>query len=158
MGGNGENLLRDEGAAVAGFLGSYRHQFDAKGRVALPAPFRRGRENASFVLIQVHDDALSLLPEETWEEIQESLREMRKRKPELRPMALSLTANAQEVQLDKQGRILVPDRFREGAKLGSEALIVGAIDRIEIWDPDSFEERTAAKSEEFDRFVASIFA
>lgn len=143
---------------MAGFLGSYLHQFDAKGRVALPAPFRRGLEEHPFVLIHAHPEALSLYPEESWQEVQQSLRELSKRKPDLRSLVLSITANAHEVQLDKQGRVLVPERLRQAVELDSEALIVGAIDRIEIWEPGRFERRTAVKSEEFDRYVASIFA
>lgn len=143
---------------MAGFLGSYLHQFDAKGRVALPAPFRRGHEAGPFVLIHAHPEALSLYPEESWAEVQQNLREMAKRKPELRPLVLSLTANAHEVTPDKQGRILVPDRLRAAVGVDAEALIVGAIDRIELWEPKRFEERTAATSEDFDKFVASIFA
>lgn len=143
---------------MGGFLGSYRHSFDEKGRISLPAPFRRGREAETFVLVHVHPEALSLYPEASWEEVEQSLREMAKRRPEYRPLVLGITANAHEVALDKQGRILVPDRLREAAGLGSEGLIVGAIDRIEIWEPDRFEESTALRSQEFDRFVASIFA
>ncbi|MFQ5680249.1 MAG: division/cell wall cluster transcriptional repressor MraZ [Gemmatimonadota bacterium] len=143
---------------MSGFLGRHLHTFDEKGRVSLPASFRRGRETEPFVLVHAHPDALSLYPEESWAHVEESLREMAKRRPDYRPLVLGITANAHEVTLDKQGRILVPDRLREGAGLGSEALIIGAIDRIEIWDPDRFEESAGRSSEEFDRFVASIFA
>ena len=52
----------------------------------------------------------------------------------------------------------MPDRLREAADLGSEALIVGALDRIEIWEPARFERASEETTEEFDRFVASIFA
>lgn len=143
---------------MGGFLGSYRHTFDEKGRVSLPASFRRGREDEPFVLVHAQKEALSLYPPESWAEVEEKLREMGKRKPEYRTMVLGITANAHEVTLDKQGRLLVPDRLREAAGLGSEALIVGALDRIEIWEPERFERASGETSEEFDRFVASIFA
>lgn len=143
---------------MGGFLGSHINRFDEKGRISLPAPFRRGREDESFVLVHVHEDALSLYPEDSWVQVQEALREMGRRGPEYRPRILAITANAHEVTPDKQGRILVPDRLREGAGLGPEALIIGAIDRIEIWDPERFEEATSGKDDEFDRFVQGIFA
>ena len=143
---------------MAGFLGSYLHQFDAKGRISLPASFRRGHETTPFVLIQAQPEALSLYPEPNWLEKQAELLEMMARSPEFRPMVLRLTANAQELALDSQGRINVPDRLRESAKLGSEALIVGAIDKIELWDPDRFDSRTGVPSEEFQRFIGQIFA
>ena len=141
-----------------GFLGSHLHQFDQKGRISLPAPFRRGRESESFVLVQAHPDALSLYPEESWREVQESLRDMARRRPEYRHQVLRITADAHELSLDNQGRILIPDRFRDAVGLDSEALIVGAIDRIEIWEPTRFRERTEEDDEEFQRFVRTIFA
>jgi len=143
---------------VAGFLGSYLHSIDAKGRVSLPASFRRGRESASFVLIQAQAEALSLYPEESWLEKQQELRELARRNPDFRPLVLRLTANAVEVTPDKQGRILIPDRMSEAIGLGSEARIVGAIDRVEIWEPGHFAEQTGAEDEAFDGFVRSIFA
>lgn len=143
---------------MGGFLGSYRHSFDEKGRISLPAPFRRGREDEAFVLVHAQKEALSLYPQESWMEVEQSLREMAKRKPELRPLILGITANAHEVTLDKQGRILVPDRLREAVGLGAEGLIIGALDRIEIWEPERFEKATEQTSDEFDRFVSSIFA
>ncbi len=143
---------------MAGFLGSYLHQFDAKGRISLPASFRRGHESAPFILIQAQPDALSLYPEDRWLRKQEELLEMMSKSPEYRPMILRLTSMAQEVTVDSQGRINVPDRLREAVGLDSEALIVGAIDKVELWNPARFEERTSETSGDFERFIGSIFA
>lgn len=143
---------------MGGFLGSYLHQLDGKGRVSLPASFRRGHEKDRFVLVHVHEEALSLYPEESWQGVQESLRDMARRRPEYRHQVLGITADARELSLDKQGRLLIPDRFRDAVGLDSEALIVGAIDRIEIWEPERFRESTGESDEEFQRFVKTIFA
>ncbi len=142
------------------FLGSYVHQLDAKGRVSLPAQFRRGRESDSFVLIQAHSDALTLYPPEAWKRVEEKLIEMVQRRPETRHYLLGLTAQAHDVSPDKQGRILVPERLREAVGLGSEALIVGAIDKIELWDPARFSKSTEAerRNTELEKIGASIFA
>ena len=125
---------------MAGFLGSYLHQLDPKGRVSLPAPYRRGREGESFVLIQTQPDSLSLYPDEAWGEVQAKLREMSERRPELRNQVLSVTAKAVEVIPDKQGRILISEKIRKIVSLEAEVLMVGAINHIEIWDPQRFEE------------------
>lgn len=143
---------------MAGFLGKFRHQFDAKGRISLPASFRRGHETTPFVLLHARPEALSLYPEPRWLEKEKELLEMMTRSPEYRPMVLHLTSMAQELSLDSQGRINVPDRLREGAGLGSEALIVGAIDKIELWNPERFESQTAPTSEEFRDQSGRIFA
>jgi MraZ protein len=143
---------------LGGFLGSYRHSLDAKGRVSLPAPFRHGSASEAFVLIRVHDDALTLYPEEAWKERASQLQEMLKRRPDYRHQLLRLTGSAHRIVPDGQGRILIPDRLRQEAHLENEVLIVGALDKIEIWNPEWFEQRTTGGAKEFDDFAASIFA
>ncbi|MEJ2371182.1 MAG: hypothetical protein P8Y07_10090 [Gemmatimonadales bacterium] len=120
---------------MSGYLGSFVHQVDAKGRVALPASFRRG-----------------------WRPVEEELRELIRKQPEARASVLALTAGALEVSTDKQGRILIPDRMRELVGLNREALFVGALNKIEIWDPRLFRDSTAAPDPKFDPFIESIFA
>jgi len=142
---------------LGGFLGSYRHSLDAKGRVSLPAPFRHGSDAEGFVLVRAHPDALTLYPDDRWEEVAADLAELRRRRPQKRHMVLQLTANAHRIVPDAQGRMLIPERLREEVGLDDEALIVGALDRIEIWQPERFDELTAS-GEEFDELTASIFA
>jgi len=124
---------------VGGYLGSHLNQMDEKGRVTLPAAFRKNSDGASFVLIQVHPDALTLYPIETWEDVEKRMREHLRRAPQRRLEFLALTANAQEVTPDKQGRILIPERLRTSTGLEGEALLIGALDKIEIWSPDRFD-------------------
>ncbi len=143
---------------VAGFLGSYLHQLDSKGRLSLPAAFRRDYEGDAYVLIQAHPDALSLYPRSSWSEVEGRLQDLVKRRPDARHYLLGLTANAHHVSPDRQGRILIPDRLRTGASLDGEALVVGALDKIEIWNPELFEEKTGAGDEPFSDLAASIFA
>jgi MraZ protein len=145
---------------MGGYLGSYLYQVDEKGRVTMPAAFRRG-QNDSFVLVQFHGDALTLIPNENWREVEAGLREMLKRKPDARHFLLRLTANAHEVTPDKQGRVLIPERLRSSAGISSEVQIVGAFDKIEIWDPRRFEEATSSGDEvadEWSKLAAEIFA
>jgi len=158
VGESGEPVPSSKGSRVSGYLGSFHHQVDAKGRFALPAPFRRGSESESFVLIQIHEDALSLYPHASWRPVEAELRELIRRQPEARTSVLGLTASALEVLTDKQGRILIPDRMRERAGLGHEVLIVGALNKIEIWDPERFQSRTEVPDPKFDPFIESIFA
>ena len=140
------------------FIGRFVHQLDEKGRVSLPAPFRRGLDTDSFVLMPVQPDALTLYPPEAWERVQEQLIEMRQRMPEARGYLLGRISNAHAVAPDKQGRILIPDHLRTLAGLESEVLILGAIDRIEIWDPARFQKSIEAGPDDdrFDRLTTSI--
>jgi MraZ protein len=143
---------------MSGFLGSYVHQVDEKGRLSLPATFRRGATEGPLVVVQVHDSALTLYPETTWGEVESRLLELLRRQPESRPYVLGITANAVEVVPDKQGRILVPQRLLNAIGVGETALLVGVIDRIEVWDPQSFGTAVADKGPEFERFATQVFA
>ena len=71
---------------------------------------------------------------------------------------LGLTANAAEVIPDKQGRILIPERLRAGAGIEDEAQLVGAIDKIEIWNPKKFLEVVSESDDDFGDRLAGIFA
>jgi MraZ protein len=142
---------------MTGFLGSFLHQLDEKGRLALPAAFRRSAgEEERFVLIHAQEPALFLYPARAWASVEEQLMDLLRRQPESRGLVLSLTANALETIPDKQGRILIPERLQEAAQLDSEALIVGALEKIEIWNPGVFDSTTRDAKPELEKFVRQI--
>lgn len=143
---------------MSGFLGSYLHQIDDKGRLNLPAPFRREHPDRPMVLVHVFENALTLYPEPAWAEVEGRLRELLRLQPQARSYVLSVTANAVEVAPDKQGRILVPQRLQDAAGLKGPTLVVGAIDRIELWDPERFEASVSARTDDFTRYTHQIFA
>jgi MraZ protein len=62
-----------------------------------------------------------------------------------------------EVELDKQGRIRIPDRLREAAHLESAVVLIGAVDRIELWSPEGFQEQVESGGSEFAQFAPRIF-
>lgn len=142
---------------VNGFLGSYQHQIDDKGRLSLPAPFRREGGDEPMVLVHAFPDALTLYPQRTWAEVEARLREMLRLNPQARAYVLKVTANAVEVVPDKQGRIMVPARLQESVGIAGPTLIVGAIDRIELWNPERFQAATAEPVAEAERFTHQIF-
>jgi len=139
------------------FLGSYTYQLDEKGRVSLPAAFRREAPDQRFVLVQAYAPSLALYPEVEWAQVEERLRDLLRHQPEARLYVLSIMANAVEVTPDSQGRILIPGRLKEAAGLEGQALLVGAIDRIEIWNPSDFEEAIRTGAGEFAKFAPQIF-
>ena len=141
---------------MSGYLGSFQHQVDEKGRLSLPAQFRRESGGQTLVLVHVFPDSLTLYPESTWEGVQEKLREAMRGSPANRAWALRVTANAVEVEPDKQGRILVPQRMQDAVGIAGPALVVGAIDRIEIWNPDRFTAVTAP-AEQTDDITLKVF-
>ena len=122
---------------MIGFVGQYEHQMDPKGRVSLPSAFRRG-EGERFVLIQWEKENLTLFPQEKWLELQRELLDFRRKNPRGANQLRRVVANAVEVSPDKQGRILVPAALQGGAGLSGAVLLVGAIDRVEIWNPETY--------------------
>lgn len=142
---------------MRGFLGSYLHQVDEKGRLNLPAPFRRESPDQSMVLVHVFENALTLYPEPAWAEVEGRLRELLRLQPQARPYVLSVTANAVEVTPDRQGRILVPQRLQEAVGLRGPVLVVGAIDRIELWSPGRFHDSVSTRGQDFDRYTHQVF-
>lgn len=139
------------------FLGSYTYALDEKGRVSLPAPFRREAEEQRFVLLQVYPPALALYPESAWREVEDRLRGVLRNDPAARLWVLRVMSSAVEVTPDGQGRILIPSRLQESANLRGQVLMVGAIDKVELWNPSEFEGAVGGKEEEFERYAPQIF-
>ena len=142
---------------MSGFLGSYTHQIDEKGRLSLPASFRRDGGEEPLVLVHVNPDSLTLFPRPVWSEMEARLREMLRRNRNARPYVLKVTANAVEVVPDKQGRILVPQRMQKEVGITGPTLVVGAIDRIELWSPETFDALTAQEVPEVELLAHEIF-
>lgn len=139
------------------FLGSFTYQLDDKGRVSLPAAFRRAAGDQPFVLVQIFPPSLSLYPLSEWHGVEERLRNLLRHQPEMRMGVMSMLANAFEVAPDAQGRILIPARLQEAAGLGGQATLVGMINRVEIWNPERFEQERQTGVEAFAKVAQQIF-
>ncbi len=130
---------------------------DEKGRVSLPSTFRREADGDRFVLLQWRAPALTLFPVESWAATQERLLAFRRNQPEAWGDVLAITSSAVEVSPDKQGRILIPAWLKEAARLDDKVLLLGNIDRVELWQPDEFEKAARTGSAEFEKFSNQIF-
>jgi MraZ protein len=129
------------------FVGEFLHSVDAKGRLALPARFRAKIERGA-VLTRGIELCLQVFPMETWEEKSRELAEAGIDPRQRRLIERRFFAMAFECELDGQGRIVIPARFREYAGLNGEAVVLGARDRIEVWDPARWQEYTDAMGQE----------
>jgi MraZ protein len=138
------------------FLGSYLHQLDEKGRLSLPASYRRDAADQRFVLVQPYPPSLALYPEIEWAAVEERLQDAM-RTEQGRIYVLQVMSSAVEVIPDAQGRILVPAPLRESAQLDGQALLVGAINKIEIWNPGRFEQAVTANAAQFGDYTSQIF-
>src|SRR5690606_33762307 len=117
----------------------FEHQLDEKGRVALPAAFRREADGESLVLMHGWGDPhLTLLPQPVWRQLLDRLMAVRRTDATAANAVRRLLAKAVEVAPDKQGRILVPAALQAAAALSETVVLHGNIDRVELWSPERF--------------------
>ena len=121
------------------FMGEYNHILDAKGRLIIPARFREllGEE---FILTKGLDGCLSIYPMDAWEAFETKLRALPLTNKNARTFTRFFVAGATNCELDRQGRILVPQTLREFAGLEKEVVLTGNLDRIEIWSKEKWSE------------------
>jgi MraZ protein len=116
------------------FTGEYRHAIDSKGRVAVPARFRAELARGAHVSRWI-DNCLAIFPDEAWARLADRVAGLRHADAGARSFSRFLFSGAFDVELDGQGRVVLPAGLREFAGLKSEAVVVGALDHIELWEP-----------------------
>ncbi|NTU98717.1 division/cell wall cluster transcriptional repressor MraZ [Candidatus Falkowbacteria bacterium] len=130
------------------FIGEYKHNLDAKGRLAIPAKFRAQLEGGAVVTKGL-DNCLVLYPKQEWETLAKKLAALPISKTNSRAFARMILAGAMEVEFDSQGRIVLPAYLRTFATLNKAAVVAGLFDRLEIWDEslwEAYKASTEAKS------------
>jgi MraZ protein len=120
------------------FRGRYTHTVDSKGRVAIPARFRMQLEEGA-VGTQWLDGCAAIFTRDGYEDFAARVGNLPLADERARSFKRWFFSSAFDVENDAQGRIVLPAYIREWAGLGVEALIVGAQDHIEIWDPKKWE-------------------
>ena len=120
------------------FMSEYNHTIDAKGRLIIPSKFREilGEE---FVVSKGMDGCLFVYANDDWSAFEQKLTSLPLINKEARKFARFFLAGAAQVELDKQGRILLPAALREFAELDKDVVLVGVGSRIEIWNKDKYE-------------------
>ena len=142
---------------MSGFLGRYEKRLDDKGRLSLPVPFRREASDGPLVLLQYQAPALTLFPEEAWKPIRDRLADFRRSHPGAAASVRRITSFAVEVTPDKLGRILIPVWLKKAASLDDEVLVVGSLDRIEIWNAGLFDSHLEGDAMDTSEFIHKIF-
>jgi len=115
------------------FRGEYNHTIDDKGRLIIPSRFRY-ELGESFVLTRGLDGCICIYPQNEWDLLEAKLRELPLTNRNSRLVTRFLVGGAVSCELDKQGRILIPAPLREHAGLTKDVVLVGTLERIEIWD------------------------
>ncbi|MBR1701520.1 MAG: division/cell wall cluster transcriptional repressor MraZ [Lachnospiraceae bacterium] len=120
------------------FMSEYNHTIDAKGRLIIPSKFRETLGD-EFVISKGMDGCLYVYANEDWNAFEQKLTSLPLTNKPARQFARFFLAGAASVEVDKQGRILVPGNLREFAKLDKDVVLVGVGSRIEIWSKDQYD-------------------
>lgn len=136
-------------------MGEYNHTIDAKGRLIVPAKFREilGDE---FVVTKGLDNCLFVYPNDEWQKFEEKLQTLPLTNKNARQFTRFFLAGAASVEVDKQGRILLPSVLREFAGLEKDVVLVGVASRIEIWSRDRWNESISTYDDDMDEVAANM--
>jgi MraZ protein len=120
------------------FKGTYEHRIDAKGRLPVPAVFRRALGDRTSVVVTPLDQCLAAYPPTEWEKLEAQLAALPAFSKPVKALARALASRAADCALDVQGRILVPGPLRAAAGLQGNVVIIGVLNRFEIWAPETW--------------------
>ena len=138
-------------------MGSYESLIDAKNRYAVPAKFR-DELDGKCVLTRGLDNCLIVYPEKTWGEQQKKLAALPSSDKQVRAFLRYIYANAVECEIDKQGRMVLSEKFRKIAGIEKEVVSIVMLDRIEIWAKevyDDAENGAQLSAEDLEKFSES---
>lgn len=121
------------------FMGEYNHTIDAKGRLIVPAKFREILGD-NFIVTKGLDGCLFVYPNDEWTRFEEKLKSLPLTNKNARQFTRFFLAGAAACEVDKQGRILLPQVLREFASLEKDVVLVGVASRIEIWSRERWDE------------------
>ena len=131
-------------------LGEYKHNLDSKGRLAVPAKFRE-KLSPGAIITRGLDNCLFMFGGKEWDALAQKLTALPLSQANSRAFVRLMLAGAMDVEIDGQGRILIPDYLRKYASLHKETVITGLYNRVEIWDMRNWEhykQKTESASEE----------
>ena len=132
------------------FIGEYSHSLDLKGRMAIPAKFRKGLISGAIITRGL-DRCLFIFSKTEWEKLAAKLIDLPLAQANSRAFVRLMMSGAVDVEIDSQGRVLVPEYLRQYAGLAKNTVVTGLFNRIEVWDEASWKEyktKTESQSDE----------
>ncbi|MBA7465296.1 Transcriptional regulator MraZ [subsurface metagenome] len=118
-------------------IGQYRHSLDGKNRLFIPARLRQNVRK--FIITSGLEGCLFVYTPENWRKITERLKTLPLTKADARKFLRTFLSGANECPVDDQGRILIPKTLCSYANIKKEVIVVGVLDRIEIWSKSNWE-------------------
>ncbi|OPJ63244.1 division/cell wall cluster transcriptional repressor MraZ [Clostridium oryzae] len=121
------------------FIGEYQHAIDTKNRMIIPSKFRE-QLGSTFVVTKGLDGCLYVYPMEEWKVLEEKLKKLPLTSKDARAFVRFFFSGANEIEVDKQGRALIPQNLLEYAQIKKEIVSIGVSTRIEIWSKSRWDE------------------
>lgn len=136
-------------------MGEFQHNIDAKGRIIVPSKFR-DQLGDSFVVTRGLDQCLFVYPMEEWSILEEKLKKLPLTKKDARAFTRFFFSGAVECEIDKQGRINIPQSLRNYAGIEKECVVIGVSNRIEIWSSEQWESYVTDSEESFAEIAENL--
>ena len=136
-------------------IGEYKHTIDNKKRLAIPSKLRR-EIGARMVITRGLDNCLFVFPLNQWNKLVEKLSQLPLGQKDSRGFVRLMLAGASEVEIDKLGRILIPDYLKTYAGLKKNVVIVGVYNRLEIWDETKWKLFSKTTEKEVDNMAERL--
>lgn len=136
-------------------MGEYQHTLDDKGRMAIPARFRE-KLGERCIITRGLDRCLFVYPEAEWHNLEEKVKSLPLTKGDARSFTRFLFSGASECELDKQGRVIVPQNLREYAGIEKDVVIIGVNTRVEIWAQKEWEAYSARAAVSYEEIAEKM--
>lgn len=147
--------IKIESGADYMFMGEFQHNIDTKGRIIVPSKFRE-ELGVSFVVTRGLDKCLFAYPMNEWKIIEEKLKKLPLTKKDARAFTRFFFSGAVECEVDKQGRINIPQALRNYAALDKECVVIGVSNRIEFWANENWEDYFNDSEESFAEIAENL--
>ena len=137
------------------FTGTYENSIDSKNRLIIPAKYRN-QLGGECVLSRGYDRCIYIHTMEDWGQLVEKLKELRQSDPAIREFIRKLFSQASECKLDSQGRVIVPANLKSYARIDKDLVTLGAMDKIEVWSKEIFNENEDDNLMDDEDFIAKL--
>ena len=141
-------------------IGSFKYSIDSKGRVSIPAKMRKfvdPKSNDAFVMTRGTNKCIDVYPMNLWEElVQSKLNQLNSFEPKDAMFLRMFLQQAAEDKLDSQSRLLIPKNLIEYAEISKEVLILGNIKKIELWNPQNYEDYLNTSELSFEEIAKQV--
>jgi MraZ protein len=144
---------------VSAFKGSYEYSIDSKGRINIPAKLKRcisPEANETFTVTRGFEKCLFVYPQDEWNRLEESIRALSSTNSQHRFFTRLLLEQAVESQLDGQSRITIPKNLLQFASIENEVLILGVLERIEVWNPKEYKNYLALQEKSYEEVAQTV--